>query len=133
MYEKEHLMDTKPRWIEPGFLDRLYYLLVVPCAILASINTLVMLLFGVEAHYEMIYQLSLVASNLRTSISSTMLSAIDILPFAFFCAFAIVGSLPIRTWYSDYSKTPVGRYGQYRQEKRKSDVIELDPDKFTVN
>ena len=126
-------MDTKTRWIEPGFLDRLYYLFVVPFAILASINTLVMLLFGVEAHYEVIYQLSLIAGDLRASISSTMLIVINVLPFAFLCAFAIVGSLPIRIRYWDYSKTPVGRYGLYRQEKKKSDVIELEPDKFKVN
>lgn len=126
-------MDTKPQWIEPGFLHRLYYLLVVPFAILASINTLVMLLFGVEAHYEMIYQISQIASYLRVFISSTMLSVINGLSLVLFVVFNLVGSLPVSSRYWRYSKTPVGRYGKYRQEKKKSDVIELEPHEFTIN
>ena len=126
-------MDITPQWIEPDFLDRLYYLLVVPFAILASINTLVMLLFGVEAHYEMIYQISQIAIDLRAFISSTMLSVINGLSLVLFVVCSLVGSLPVSNRYWRYSETPAGRYEKYRQEKKKSDVIDLEPHQFTVN
>jgi hypothetical protein len=123
--------DTK--WIEPGFFSRVYYLFVLPFGILASLNMLVLLLFGVDTHYEMLYQISTVAVATRREVYGVLFSVLDALPVSILFGYALVGSLPFSIRFWRFRNTPAGRFLKHRSvQKNKSDVSDTQPGKLTV-
>ena len=122
--------DSTLRWIEPGFFARVYYLFVVPFAILASLSMLVLLTFGADTHYEMLYQISAFAVSTRRWIYGVLLLVLDALPASILFGYALVGSLPFSVRFWKFRKSPAGRFLKAR--KNKSDVSDTHSTKVTV-
>ena len=122
--------DTTLQWIEPGFFSRVYYLFVVPFAILASLNMLVLLFFGAETHYEVLYQIAAMAVQTRRWVYEVLFSVLDALPASILIGYALIGSLPFSVRFWKFRKSPAGRF--LRSRKSKSDVSDTHSTKVTV-
>lgn len=105
------------QWIEPGFFTRVYYLFVVPFAIMGSLNLGVLLTFGAETHYEMLYQISAFAVTARWWAYDLLNEAIDAVSIGVFFAYALVGSLPFSFRFWKFRKSPAGRLWKARKRK----------------
>lgn len=122
--------DSTLQWIEPGFFSRVYYLFVVPFAILASLNMLILLFCGVDTHYEVLSQIAANAVSTRRWIYGVLFSVLDALPASILFGYALVGSLPFSVRFWKFRKSPAGRF--LRARKNKSDVSDTHSHKVTV-
>lgn len=121
---------TSQRLIELSFRTRIYYLFVVPFYILASVNMLILLLCGVDAHYQMLVEVSEFAVNARRMLYGVLFHVLDALPGSILFGYAVVGSLPISVRFWKFRKSPAGRFLRARKNKR--DISDTDSTKVTV-